>query len=177
MMNYLRLLLLFGLPLITAPASQAADMGAPATVVCLIDRTESLLDLGGPKGASKAAAAKTRLSHWVFQGEQDLKRLPIQFFWEPRSDRGPTLRIMLNGEDRRRATLLSRTKDSLSSVLNWSDRFTTRTWLFTLNFHQELVMATKVESNIGGMKAKVFTYACDYQDTSPAAPGDGSSTG
>ena len=63
---------------------------------------------------------------------------------------------------------MSRTKDSLIAVTSASDPMTAEGWLFTLNFRQEAVIGTQIQTNVGGVKGKVIVYDCVFNDKSPA---------
>ena len=62
---------------------------------------------------------------------------------------------------------MSRTKDSLIVVTSASDPMTAEAWLFSLNFRHEVVIGTQIQTNVGGVKGKVFVYDCAFNDKSP----------
>ncbi|MFP6730026.1 MAG: hypothetical protein VCD50_07670 [Alphaproteobacteria bacterium] len=63
---------------------------------------------------------------------------------------------------------MSRTKDSVIVSTSASDPLTAESWLFSLNFRQEVVVATQIQTNVGGVKGKVIVYNCTFKDKSPA---------
>ncbi|MGI9406519.1 MAG: hypothetical protein ACR2O4_09120, partial [Hyphomicrobiaceae bacterium] len=89
----------------------------------------------------------------------------IDLFWNPAAERGATLRIAIDGPVSKPAQLVSITDDSVSAVVMTSDQDTTRSWLFTINFRQEQVMASGISSNTGGMKGQMMALSCSFEET------------
>ena len=58
--------------------------------------------------------------------------------------------------------MISRTGDSVIAVTSASDRLIAESWLITLNFAREEVMATRVQTNIAGVKGQVLRYDCTF---------------
>ncbi len=57
----------------------------------------------------------------------------------------------------------SYTKNSLIVVSSASSPFSTESWTFAFNFAVETMIATRVQSNIGGVKGEVITYDCRFE--------------
>lgn len=78
------------------------------------------------------------------------------------------LKILADDAPHNSIRIMSRTKDSLIVSTSASDPLTAESWLFTLNFRQEVVVATQIQTNVGGVKGKVIVYSCSFDDKSPA---------
>ena len=62
----------------------------------------------------------------------------------------------------------SRTNSSLIVVSSASNPFSNESWTFAFNFKVETVIATRVQSNVGGVKGEVITYNCRFESLDPA---------
>ena len=52
-------------------------------------------------------------------------------------------------------------------VSSASNPFSTESWTFVLNFKVETMIATRVQSNVGGVKGEVITYDCVFENLDP----------
>jgi hypothetical protein len=160
-----------------AAAVEAADIKAPARIRCIAAETQALTDLGAPVDAGKVGRVDSWFANWVFSDENQPKAAPIHLYWVPSSPDGPSLTIVPSREGPKAMALLSWTEDSVLGVITTSDRLTAKSWLYGVNFPQETVIATEVQSNIAGTKGRVVKYSCDFEDKGPRieapASGDG----
>ncbi len=92
----------------------------------------------------------------------------LSFAWKPRGDKGPTIQIETTDKAHNLIRIRSRTNSSLIVVSSASNPFSTESWTFIFNFAVETMIATRVQSNIGGVKGEVITYNCQFESLDPA---------
>ena len=146
----------------------AADLEFGADIICIENEFRSLTNQDAYTGDKKAIKINSWFSDWLFNDDNYAKNATVTFDWTPWTVNGPVLKIMADDRSHNLTRLMSRTKDSLIAVTSASDPLTAESWLFSLNFPQEAVIATQVQTNVGGMKGKVIVYDCSFNDKSPA---------
>ena len=99
----------------------------------------------------------------------------VSFVWKPRGDKGPSIQIETTDKAHNLIKIRSYTNSSLIVVSSASNPFSTESWTFVFNFKVETMIATRVQSNIGGVKGEVITYNCRFEALDPAM-GDSSKT-
>lgn len=142
----------------------AASMEWDTRITCRVDETSALINRNQYRGDKKVVKIESYFSDWLFNDDNYSKDSSIVFEWTAWTPDGPSLKITADDTHHHSIRLLSRTKDSLIAVSSSSDPMTAVGWLFSLNFRQEAVIATQIQTNIGGMKGKVLVYACDFND-------------
>ena len=149
-------------------AARAADLEYGAVIVCNANESRSLTNADTYKGDKKALKINSWFSNWLFNDDNYSKTTTVRFDWTPWTINGPSLKIMSDDAPHNSIRIMSRTKDSLIAVTSASDPMTAEGWLFTLNFRQEAVIGTQIQTNVGGVKGKVIVYDCVFNDKSPA---------
>ena len=144
--------------------AMAASLEWDTRVTCRVDETRALIYQDQYRGDKKAVKIYSYFSDWLFNDDNYSKDTSIEFDWTAWTPDGPSLKITDSDTVHNSIRLISRTKDSLIAVTSASDSLTAESWLFTLNFHHEAVIATQIQTNIGGMKGKVLVYTCDFSN-------------
>ena len=144
--------------------AMAASMEWDMRITCRVDETRALTNQNQYQGDKKAVKIESYFSDWIFNDDNYPKDSTIEFDWTAWTPDGPSLKITDSDTVHNSIRLMSRTKDSLIAVTSASDPLTAESWLFTLNFRHEAVIATQIQTNIGGMKGKVLVYTCDFNN-------------
>ena len=90
------------------------------------------------------------------------KQSKIRFTWIPRTEKGPIIKIETNEKPHNLIKVRSKTRHSVIVVSSASNWYSTESWTFIFNFAVETMIATRVQSNIGGVKGEVITYDCKF---------------
>ena len=153
------------LPLLT----HAANIKQKNTISCISD--ESSLQGRSKEFVARNSSekAKSLFSEWMFAETFGDMKSKIKFEWQPRTDKGPSIKLETTDKSHNLVKLRSYTKYSLIVVSSASNPFSTESWTFVLNFQVETVIATRVQSNIGGLKGEVITYNCNFESLQPDA--------
>lgn len=148
--------------------AMAASLEFGMRITCRPDDSRSLTNTDSYKGDKKALKIESWFSEWLFNDDNYSKTTTVRFDWTPWTVNGPSLKIMADDAPHNSIRIMSRTKDSLIAVTSASDPMTAEGWLFSLNFRQEAVIGTQIQTNVGGVKGKVIVYDCVFNDKSPA---------
>lgn len=97
-------------------------------------------------------------------GDQKSK---VSFLWKPAGEKGPSIEIKTSDKAHNLVKIRSYTNSSLIVVSSASNPFSTESWTFIFNFPVETMIATRVQSNIGGVKGEVITYNCRFDSLEP----------
>ena len=162
--GFAAILLLFAFA--QGPAA-AANLEFGMRIKCRADEFRALTNQDiyrGDKGDKKVVKIESWFSDWLFDDDNYSQDSVIEFDWTPWTPAGPSLKIFDNDTVHNSIRLLSRTKDSLIVSTSASDPLTAESWLFSLNFRLEAVVATQIQTNVGGVKGKVITYTCDFSN-------------
>ncbi len=157
-MKYLLLGLVF-LPTLLG----AANIKQTTTISCISDDSS----VNGTHRDSDSDNNPDRInswfSEWLFAENFSQIKSKIKIVWTPRTDKGPKIEIITNEKAHNSIRLRSYTKNSLIVVSSASSPFTTESWSFVLNFKIETILATRVQSNVGGVKGEILTYNCQFE--------------
>lgn len=153
------LIMLLLLPL----SVQAADIKRQNTISCISD--ESSLqgrhkEIVARKNSEKA---KSFFSQMLLAENFGDMKSKITFQWKPGGDKGPTIKIDTTDKPHNLIKIRSHTKSSAIVVSSASSPFSIESWTFIFNFAVETMIATRVQSNIGGVKGEVITYNCHFE--------------
>jgi hypothetical protein len=107
--------------------------------------------------------AKSWFSEWVMAENFGNMKSKIYFTWKPKTPRGPAIDIETTDKAHNLVQIRSQTKNSLIVVSSASNPMSTESWTFVFNFEVETMIATRVQSNIGGVKGEVITYDCHFE--------------
>ena len=152
-----------------AGGAWAADIKTGTRIDCIAGESRMLADVGDGSGISEGRIDQidTRFAKWIFDAKKDPESPEITLNWYPRSSDGAMLEIITLGVNRATMSLLSWTDDSLIAVLSASDQLTAEGWMYSVNFEQDLVIATRVQTNIAGVRGAVIAYSCTFLDVWP----------
>ncbi len=158
------LALLLLLPL----AGNTADIKLQNTISCISDQS-SLQGRHKEYSARKnSEKAQSWFSEWMMAESFGDMKSKVSFVWKPRGDKGPSIQIETTDKAHNLVRIRSYTNSSLIVVSSASNPFSTESWTFVFNFKVETMIATRVQSNIGGVKGEVITYDCRFESLDPA---------
>lgn len=159
----LLLILLVSLPL-PAPA---ADISRQSLISCISDESSLQGRHKQYQARKNSEKAKSWFSEWMMAESFGDMKSRIRFVWTPRSDKGPQIDIETTDKPHNLISVRSKTRESLIVVSSASNPFSTESWTFVFNFEVESMIATRVQSNIGGLKGEVITYNCRFEPLFP----------
>jgi len=139
----------------------AADVDFATTIRCVIGESQGLTRSAEYEGDHKAERFNSWMGSMILSAGQT-KGLTVTFAWHPWTPDGPRLRVTSNDTVHNSVRVLSRTKESLIAATSASDALTAESWLFALNFRQETVIGTQVQSNVAGVKGEAVGFVCDF---------------
>ena len=108
--------------------------------------------------------AKSWFSEWMMAENFGNMKSRIHFTWKPHTPKGPAIEIDTSDKAHNLIQIRSQTKSSLIVVTSASNPLSTESWTFVFNFEVETMIATRVQSNIGGVKGEVITYDCQFEN-------------
>jgi len=154
--------------LLLLPVSvQPANIKLQNTISCISDQSSLQGRHKAFSARNNSEKAKSRFSEWMMAENFGDRKSKVSFLWKPRSDNGPTIQIKTSDKAHNLIKIRSYTNSSLIVVSSASNPFSTESWTFILNFPVETVIATRVQSNIGGVKGEVITYNCRFESLGP----------
>lgn len=149
---------------VQVPASAvAADIMRSNAIECRVADGRGAASYGRSKHLGEIAGTQ-RFSQWVFAQDGVNLHDTIGLFWNPSVSRNMSLRVAIDGPVSKPTQLISVGQDTLVAVATTSDQQTTRTWLITINFRHELVMAVAASSGAVAVKAQVMMLSCVFDD-------------
>ena len=158
-------------------AGQAADIQLQATIACVSDQSSLQGRHRQTESTKNSEQAKSRFSEWMMAENFSAGKSRINFTWRPHGDNGPGISIDTTEKAHNLIRIRSQTRDSLIVVSSASNPFSTESWTFVLNFRVETLIATRVQSNVAGVKGEVITYDCRFDSLNPAQGEPGKSLG
>ena len=147
--------------------SYSADILDTSYISCVSDETASKARLQEYQGDEKANRIRSWFSNWMFGGNGNEVKSKVDFVWRPVTDKGPSAKIITNEKPHNLIRVRSKTRESAIIVSSASSPMTTESWTFTLNFSLETMVATRVQSNMSGVRGEVLTYDCEFEDLTP----------
>lgn len=162
--------------LLSLPAQADMDRIDQRThVTCKSNDSSARARFADYDGPEKANRVRAWFSQWLFGDNRNKTRSKVEFLWKPKSgDTPPSIRIITNEKPHNLIQLRSRTKESLIVVSSASSPMTTESWTFVLNFNLQTVIATRVQSNLSGVRGEVLDYDCTFRDLTPVIEQNGS---
>ncbi len=139
----------------------AADIKMRTAMECQVADGRGAISYGPSKYLGKVAGTQS-FSPWVYDGDGVALRDKVGLYWNPSLEPQTALRVALDGPVSKPAKLVSSTQDTLVAVAFTSDQYTTRSWLITVNFPQETVMAVATSSGVAAVKAQVMILSCAF---------------
>lgn len=166
------LTILLLLPLTAA----AADINLQNTISCVSDVSNLQGRNRKYESPKQSDRARSLFSEWMMMENFGNMKSKVRFLWSPRrGDKGPSIKIDTTDKMHNLIKIRSQTRSSLIVVSSASNPFSTESWTFAFNFKVETLIATRVQSNIGGVKGEVITYNCQFESFEPAT-GDSNAT-
>lgn len=153
--------LILGLMLLPVVVS-AANIKQATTISCISDDSSVNGTHRNSDSTKNSERINSWFSEWLFAENFSQIKSKIKFIWIPRTEKGPSIEIITNEKAHNSIRLRSYTKESLIVVSSASSPFTTESWSFVLNFKIETILATRVQSNVGGVKGEILTYNCQF---------------
>lgn len=149
-------------------SGHAADIKLQNSISCISDESSLKGRHKQSDSHKKSDQAKSRFSEWMMlENFADMKS-KVSFVWKPRGDEGPSIELETNDKAHNTIRIRSYTRSSLIVVTSASNPFSTESWTFAFNFGVETMIATRVQSNISGIKGEVITYNCHFKSLDPA---------
>ena len=145
----------------------SADIKQDNLINCISDESSLQGRTKQHVARKNSEKAKSLFSEWMFAETFGDMKSKIKFEWQPRTDKGPAIKLFTTDKSHNSIKLRSYTKDSLIVVSSASNPFSTESWTFVMNFKVESVIATRVQSNVGSLKGEVITYNCSFQSLTP----------
>ena len=155
----------------------AADIQLQSTISCISDESSLRGRHRQSESQKNSEQAKSRFSEWMMAENFDAGKSRVRFDWQPRGSKGPSIHIDTTDKAHNLIRIRSRTKSSLIVVSSASNPFSTESWTFVFNFPVETLIATRVQSNISGVKGEVITYDCQFDSLEPASGDSGKNLG
>ena len=143
-------------------AGQAAATDVRMLIECSFDESASLTSIGSYEGDAKANQINSWFGEMVLAKDNLAAGSTLTLRWNPSASGGPALKISADDTVHNSLRVISRTNDSIIAVTSASDRLTAESWLITVNFVREEVIATRVQTNIAGVKGQVLRYTCTF---------------
>ena len=154
---------------------QAADIQLQSTISCISDQSSLQGRHRQSKSQKHSDQARSRFAEWMMAENFSDGKSKLRFYWQPHGDKGPSIEIETTDKSHNLIRIRSQTRSSLIVVSSASNPFSTESWTFAFNFPVETLIATRVQSNVGGVKGEVITYNCQFDSLDPAM-GDSSET-
>ena len=155
------------------PVVQAANIQDQTTISCVSDESSLQGRHRHSDSENNPEQARSRFAEWLMAENFSDGKSRLLFNWKPRGDKGPSIELQTTDKAHNLVSIRSQTKSSLIVVSSASNPFSTESWTFVFNFPVETLIATRVQSNIAGVKGEVITYHCQFDSLEPAM-GDGS---
>jgi hypothetical protein len=155
----------------------AADIDRQSTIACISDESSLKGRHRQTDSKNSSEQVKSRFSEWMMAENFADGKSKVSFVWQPRSDRGPSIKINTTDKSHNLIRIRSKTRSSLIVVSSASNPFSTESWTFVFNFRVETLIATRVQSNAAGVKGEVITYDCRFDSLDPALGEPGKSLG
>ena len=147
--------------------AQAADISRQHEIACISDQSNLQARHKEYQARKNSEKAKSWFSEWMMKESFGNMKSRIRFHWQPRTSKGPAIDIDTTEKAHNLVQIRSQTRSSLIVVSSASNPLSTESWTFVFNFEVETMIATRVQSNIGGLKGEVITYDCQFIDLEP----------
>lgn len=151
-------------------AAPAADIAQQTVITCISDQSSLQARHKDHDAGRSSDKARSMFSEMLIAENFGDSKSKIKFVWIPRSEQGPQIRIETNEKAHALINLRSKTRSSAIAVTSASSPFSTESWTFAFNFAVETMIATRVQSNVGGIKGEVITYNCRFDAIEAESP-------
>jgi hypothetical protein len=141
----------------------AASIKQQNSITCISDKSSLQGRHKEFLARKNSEKAKSWFSEWIMAENFGNMKSKIYFTWKPKTPKGPAIDIDTTDKEHNLVQVRSQTKNSLIVVSSASNPMSTESWTFAFNFEVETMIATRVQSNIGGVKGEVITYDCHFE--------------
>lgn len=148
-------------------SAQPANIKLQNTISCISDQSSLQGRHREYSARNNSEKVKSWFSQWMMAENFGDRKSKVNFLWKPAADKGPSIQIETTDKAHNLVKIRSYTKSSLIVVSSASNPFSTESWTFIFNFPVETMIATRVQSNIGGVKGEVITYNCRFESLEP----------
>lgn len=154
--------------LLAMPAYAARyDINHQTYISCISEDSSAQTKFAEYEGPEKSSRIRSWFSKWLFGENKNPIKSQIDFAWHPKTEKGPEMKIITSEKPHNLISIRSKTKESLIVVSSASSPMTTESWTFIFNFNLESLIATRVQSNMSGVRGEVLTYDCQFEDITP----------
>ena len=143
----------------------AGNIAQKTKIDCRVSDGRGSTSFGQSKFLGQAAGT-LKFSNWVFAPDGVNLRDRIGLFWDPAGSAKTLLRVSIDGPVSKPAQVLSVTDSTAVAATFTSDQRTTRAWLITINFRQNLVTAVATSSGPVAIRSQLLTLTCRFQPQS-----------
>ena len=155
--------ILLAIILLLPQLAQAANIKHQSAIFCISDESSLQGRHKEYQARKNSEKAKSWFSEWMMAENFGNMKSKIHFTWKPRTPKGPAIEIETSDKAHNLVQIRSQTRSSLIVVSSASNPLSTESWTFVFNFEVETMIATRVQSNLGGVKGEVITYDCQFQ--------------
>ena len=148
-------------------AATAADISRQSIISCVSDESSLQGRHKESQARKNSEKVKSWFSEWMMAESFGNMKSRIKFVWTPKSESGPRIGIETTDKPHNLINIRSKTRSSLIVVSSACSPLSTESWTFVFNFAVETMIATRVQSNIGGLKGEVITYDCRFDQLNP----------
>ena len=153
--------------LLSSTGLQAADIKRQTLISCISDKSSLQGRHKEYQARNNSEKAKSWFAEWMLMENFGDMKSKISFVWRPKTDKGPAISIETTEKPHSLINIRSYTRNDLIVVSSASSPFSAESWTFSFNFAVETMIATRVQSNIGGIKGEVITYNCLFEHLDP----------
>ena len=155
--------IILAIALMAPLAAPAADIKRQSLISCVSDQSSLQGRHKQYSARNNSEKAKSWFSEWMMAENFGDMKSKISFVWRPDAENGPSINIETTDKPHNLIKIRSYTKNDLIVVSSASSPFSAESWTFSFNFAVETMIATRVQSNIGGVKGEVITYNCLFE--------------
>ena len=159
--------IILAIALLAPLAAPAADIKQQNLISCVSDRSSLQGRHKEYSARNNSEKAKSWFSEWMMAENFGDMKSRISFVWRPTGEKGPSISIETTDKPHNLIRIRSYTRESLIVVSSASSPFSAESWTFSFNFAVETLIATRVQSNIAGVKGEVITYNCLFETLEP----------
>jgi len=156
--------ILLAIILLLPTLATAASIKQQNSITCISDQSSLQGRHKEYQARKNSEKARSWFSEWMMQENFGNMKSRVHFTWKPRTPKGPAIEIDTSDKAHNLIQIRSQTRSSLIVVTSASNPFSTESWTFVFNFEVETMIATRVQSNIGGVKGEVITYDCQFEN-------------
>ena len=156
-------------------SAQPANIKLQNTITCISDQSSLQGRHKEYSARNNSEKARSWFSKWMMSENFGDRKSKVSFLWKPSAENGPSIQIKTSDKAHNLIKIRSYTNSSLIVVSSASNPFSIESWTFIFNFPVETMIATRVQSNIGGVKGEVITYNCRFDSLKPVI-GDSDNT-